>query len=401
MSEKNINKSRRGFIKSSMAGLAGAAILPSMIKGETKGKTKFVYRTLGKTGLRLPVVSMGAASYDEKLYQAAMDAGVTHLDTSSHYRNGNHEKLIGKIMKDRRRDSIIIATSTGGGQDYDNKTGLFKSYVTTEYYIKKVDESLKRLEMDYVDILYVPGISRRESALFEPLMTAMEKVKKAGKVRFTGIATHMNEAESVNAAADSKLYDVVLTAYNFRQPHLADVEKAIAKAAKAGLGIVAMKTQAGVYWDRQRTQMINMKAALKWALQNKHIATSVPGFSNFEQMETDLSIMENLELTDGEKKDLKLGDKTAYNGLYCSQCGQCMGQCAASLDIPTLMRSYMYAYGYRNPAKAKEALQLLSPRDMTCRDCGTCGVNCTMGFDIKSKVQDIARLRDVPGEFLV
>ncbi|MCP5101990.1 MAG: hypothetical protein GY950_01360 [bacterium] len=65
------------------------------------------------------------------------------------------------------------------------------------------------------------------------------------------------------------------------------------------------------------------------------------------------------------------------------------------------MRSYMYAYGYRDPGKAKETLQGLSVNDITCRGCADCRVTCTMGFDIKKKVRDIARLHDVPDDFLV
>ena len=71
---------------------------------------------------------------------------------------------------------------------------------------------------------------------------AMTKLKKEGRVKHLGISTHSNEPEVIRAAVKSGVYEVVLTAYNFRQPHVADVEKAMAEAAKAGLGIVAMKT---------------------------------------------------------------------------------------------------------------------------------------------------------------
>ena len=71
------------------------------------------------------------------------------------------------------------------------------------------------------------------------------------------------------------------------------------------------------------------------------------------------------------------------------------------LDIPTMMRSYMYAYGYKNPAKAKETLQFLDLSNLACNRCPTCHVQCTMGFDVRDKVIDIARIKHVPKEFLV
>jgi predicted aldo/keto reductase-like oxidoreductase len=76
-------------------------------------------------------------------------------------------------------------------------------------------------------------------------LNALIKAKKAGKIRFIGITTHRNEPEIINAAVDSKVYDVVLPAYNFRQKHGEEVKKAIARAAEAGLGVIAMEDHRG------------------------------------------------------------------------------------------------------------------------------------------------------------
>ena len=88
-------------------------------------------------------------------------------------------------------------------------------------------------------------------------------------------------------------------------------------------------------------------------------------------------------------------------GLYCAQCGKCRSQCRYNLDIPTMMRSYMYAYGYKNPAKAKETLSEKNLKEITCHSCKTCAVSCTLGFDVPGKIKDITRILDVPEEFLV
>jgi predicted aldo/keto reductase-like oxidoreductase len=163
-----------------------------------------------------------------------------------------------------------------------------------------------------------------------------------------------------------------------------------------------MKTQAGVYWDRkEKKKMINMKAALKWALQDDNIHTAIPSFKNSDQLYEALSVMENLTLTPQEKADLKLNQGSSSTGLFCSQCEECIPQCPANLDIPTLMRSYMYAYGYESPAKARETLDYVSLSKVPCFNCASCSVICSSGFDIKRKVTDIVRLKDVPEEFLV
>ncbi|NIM59405.1 MAG: oxidoreductase, partial [Candidatus Aminicenantes bacterium] len=240
-----------------------------------------------------------------------------------------------------------------------------------------------------------------EAALFETLLRAMEKQKKEGKTRFIGLTTHRNEPEVIRAAVESKVYDVVMTAYNFRQPHRVEVKKAIAFAAESGLGVVAMKTMAAVYWDRKRKHPINAKATLKWVLGDKNVHTAVPGITAFDQLEKDLSVMEDLTLTPEEKASLKLGDKLAQTGLYCQQCEKCLAQCPNNFDIPTSMRSYMYAYGYGNLFEARKTLETVNMAEIPCKSCRTCQVTCSMGFDVQKKIIDIARIKAVPEEFLV
>ncbi len=409
MSKQNVNNGRRGFIKKGLGGLAGAAVLPSILKGEfpnpdepgKKKKGKIVSRTLGRTGFKLPIVSMGVMNADNpKLVAAALEAGIVHLDTAHVYQRGRNEEMIGKVVKDVPRDSFVLGTKVPGDHA-DRKTGLFTEKTTAKSFIEKFEISLKRLGLEYVDILYLHSVVKREAVLFEPLLTAMQKLKKEGKTRFIGVSTHRNEPEVLRAAVESKVHDVVLTAYNFNQPHLEEMHKAMDYAAKAGLGIVAMKTQAGVFWDRERLQPINMKAALKWALQNKNIHTAIPGFNTFDQLDLDLSVMEDLELTPEERADLRLDKKACLPGLYCTQCGTCLPLCRGGLDIPVLMRSYMYAYGYRNLSQAADTLRTVDLPDQPCGSCGACSVKCAVGFDVKDKVTDIARLRRVPEEFLV
>lgn len=408
MSECGRGNERRQFLKKSVVGLAGVTFFPPVLQDdtktqsqETKSKRTFRTRKLGKTGLELPVVSMGVMNADNpNLVRGALDAGMVHLDTAHAYQGGRNEEMIGEVIKDFPRDSYVIATKVAG-EPVDRKTGLFTEDAKAEPFLEKFEISLKRLGLEYVDILYLHSIVRREATLYEPYVTAMQKLKTEGKIRFIGVSTHRSEPEVIKAAVDSKVYDVVLTAYNFRQPHLAEMEKAMAEATQAGLGIVAMKTQAGVYWDEERQRKINMKAALKWVLQNENVHTTIPGFTTFDQMEEDLAVMEDISLTVEEKKALQLGEKTGMNGLYCSQCEVCLSQCPKDLDIPTFMRSYMYAHGYRNLRAAKEALAFAHQADVSCNSCETCAVSCPSGFNVKYRILDIARVKDIPDDFVV
>jgi hypothetical protein len=405
MGSEKMNESRRNFMKNGIAGLAGAAVLPAVLRAERKtgeekeDNRKIVYRVLGKTGIKVPIVSIGAQAKDPAVYKAALDAGLTHFDTANRYGSGQHETMIGEIVSGLPRESFLITTKVY--QPLDQKTGLYKKEATTENFISDAEEGLKRLGVEYVDILLLHALAQKGAVMYEPALEALQKLKQDGKVRAIGVSTHTNEAEVIDAVTESGVHDIVLTAYNFRQPHRADMNAAIARAAKAGIGVIAMKTQAGVYWDKERRQKIDMKAALKWVLQNENVHTSIPGFETFEQLEEDLSAMENLKMTEEEKEALEVGMRTGAEGLYCSQCGMCRDQCGRGFDIPSLMRSYMYAYGYRDLAMAKRAAAPVINSGIPCADCADCSVRCTMGFDVKDKIADIARLEQVPDEFVV
>jgi predicted aldo/keto reductase-like oxidoreductase len=269
---------------------------------------------------------------------------------------------------------------------------------TEKAFLDKFHLSLKRLGLDHVDILYLHGKSDRASTLDDLFLNVLQELKQAGKTRFVGVSTHRNEPEVIRAVTDSKVYDVVLTAYNFTQNHREKVKRAIANAAKAGLGVVAMKTMAGGYLDRERTKPVNTKAALKWVLQDINVHTAIPGITTFDQLHSNLAVMENLRLTRQENKDLKL--QGSVEGLYCQGCNTCTGQCPKALPIPAMMRAYMYAYGYRNLGAAQDLLLSLDTSSDPCRGCPGCTVSCSQGFDVAGRISDVARLRDVPSSFI-
>jgi predicted aldo/keto reductase-like oxidoreductase len=396
---KKIN--RRDFLRSSVAGLGSFLVLPAVDqraeeqKGDRrKGPRKFAYRTLGKTGIRLPVITMGVMNSDNpNLIRAALDAGMVHLDTAHGYMRGKNEEVIGGVIKGRPRDSFVIGTKIYLPRD--ESTGLHKETATEQFFLSRLDISLKRLGLDHVDILYHHNVWKRESALYEPALKALEKAKKDGKVRHVGITTHRNEPEVIHAAVDSKFYDVVQIAYNHRQKHAAKIREALAQAGNAGLGVVAMKTLGGGEKNLGKTEA---RAALKWVLQDPNVHTIIAGFTTFDELELDLSIMEAPPLTPGEKSHLQRMQLSA--GLYCQGCGECLQSCPQKLPIPDLMRGYMYLYGYRNLGEAQDVVLSLTLPHQVCQDCGSCSVKCASGFDVSARIRDVVRLREVPPEFL-
>ena len=404
---EKVMTNRRTFLKRSLLTLTGAGLahrsftgLKASAHGET-GERKYIYRSLGQSGVSLPVVSMGTGNCDNpNLIREALDQGVKLLATHQYYLNGNNEKMVGEVLKDRPRDACMILTGTGEGLEIDFKNGRFGPKTDVNVFMESVNSCLERLQVDYVDILNAPYAGSREAVFFEPLLKAMETIKKQGKARFIGIASHNIEHETLRDAADTGVYDMVTIAYNFRKTNLQEMEKALQYAADKGLGIIGMKTMAGVYWDKEKKQPINTRAALKWALQNKNIHTAIPDCSTFDELHQDLDIMANLALSEEEIRDLDPPTGDTATGLYCQQCQRCVGQCPEELDIPTLMRSYMYAYGYRNLALARDTMDRVEQPGRLCENCRECIVDCTMGFDVRGKLTDISRIKDIPEDII-
>ena len=410
--------SRRDFLKFSVAGLGaglgGCAHLGtnekiSPAEGQ-KQEEKITYRTLGKTGIKLPVITMGVQnSNNPNLVRAALDGGMIHLDTAHYYQRGTNEGMIGEVVKGKPRDSFVIATKEH--LPMNRITGLYRGGATERAFLGKLDISLKRLGLEYVDILYQHNVWKREAVLFEPILKALEKAKKEGKTRFVGVSTHRNEPEVIQAAVDSQVYDVVETAYNFRQKHYVEVRKAIATAAKAGLGIVAMKTIGG--WSPEWQEHFgplgsqgpyladrgaDPLAAMKWVLQDPNVHTIIAGITTFDQLEVDLKLQRDFSLSKSEKENLR--SAALQSSLYCQGCGTCLNACVKRLPIPDLMRAYMYVYGYRNLVEAQDLLSSLDLAANPCGDCGSCPVQCLNQWNVSERVRNIVRLRDVPSEFI-
>jgi aryl-alcohol dehydrogenase-like predicted oxidoreductase len=169
--EKN-GLDRRKFLRTSVLGgtsalLASAAYAnPSFTTNHNETKDKpIIKRRLGKTGIELPIVSFGVMRADSPaLIHAAIKEGIIFFDTANGYQGGKNEEMLGDVFKDYPRDSFVLATKVPPDVKKD-ATGAFDGNFTTKSFLEKLDISLKRLKMDYVDILYVHGLSSRDAVL--------------------------------------------------------------------------------------------------------------------------------------------------------------------------------------------------------------------------------------------
>ena len=341
--KKNNATNRRNFLKIGAVGAVGLFVTPQLESATPTTPTKsLIKRKLGNTGIELPIVSMGVMRADNpNLVKGALRMGVVHLDTAHGYQNGNNELMLGEILKDYPRNSFVIATKVKA--EGRNREGEFTDQTSIDDFVRKFHLSLERLKLDYVDILYSHDLSTREGVLYKPLNDALLKLKAEVKVKHLGVSTHRNEHIVIDAAVESGIYEVVLTAINFKQGHVQQIKESIARAHENGVGIIAMKTMMGGYLDRERQKPVDASAALKWVMQDENICTSIPGYTTFDEMLESLAVNEDLSFSSDEKDFLAMA--ATQTGLYCQGCSQCVSSCPANLPIPDLMRAYMYEIG--------------------------------------------------------
>jgi predicted aldo/keto reductase-like oxidoreductase len=390
--------SRRGFLKTGIAGAGLVTLSPAIVSAsESLQEKNVVYRTLGKTGIKVPVLSFGVMRSDNSsLCKAAHDKGIRLFDTANGYLGGNSEIMLGNVFKDYPRNSFILSTKVKPNTDREGKP---TDQSTPEKFLELFNISMSRLKMDYVDILYVHDVSNPELLEHKPIINTLKQLKKQGRIKFMGFSTHKNEALMLNTAAETDIWDVILTQYNYRLAYVTELNNAIRKAASAGIGIVAMKTLAGGgFLDREKTKSMNTTAALKWVLSNPDVHTVIPGMTSFDQLDLNAKILEDISLTTQEKNDLVASN--AEPGLICSGCGQCLRDCPYNVPVPDLMRAYMYAYGYSSPSMAKALLSELGTTSNPCSNCEVCHVKCYRKFQVKEKIADVSRLIGVPSDFL-
>lgn len=199
------------------------------------------YRTLGRTGLKASVIGLGTMVHAghfgpmedaESLaaIDAALELGVNFIDTSDAYGAGYSETLLGKALKGRR-DKVILATKGGNVMVGPNRG---KTDFSIAYIDRVMDESLKRLQTDAIDLyqLHNPNVEVIERG---EVWELLERRKKEGKIRYYGVS--INKMEEGVAAVKGGRSDTVQIEYNMLIQDPA--KEVLPMAQQANVGVIA------------------------------------------------------------------------------------------------------------------------------------------------------------------
>ena len=399
---------RRNFLVRATQGATSMAALPLIGLAQTPApdktvisKGKVITRTLGRTGISLPIVNMGVMNADNPvLVRRAFEVGMRLFDTAAHYERGRNEEMVGSVIKELgARDKAIIVTKIY----LPHAQRSISPEQVKEYFLKTAEESLRRLKTDYIDILYSHNVSTLEYLKNPGVLEALQLLKKQGKIRFIGFSTHQGMAECLNEAVNLGIYEVILTTFNYSFHSDQPLLQALAKAAAAGIGLMAMKTQCQTDWYREglpaelqefyQGQIIH-PALLKWALRHELITTAVPGFVNFQQLDEDWACAFNLEYSPAEKKFLEDRNIKLAMASVCRQCGACTASCPQGVAIAELLRVHMYAFNYGNLYQARHAMDTIPGNKglRLCLNCDQCQARCVNRVQIGRRIDQLKQV---------
>ncbi len=330
------------------------------------------YRTLGKTGLRVTTVGYGCMiTADPSVITRAVDMGINYFDTSRNYQGGQNERMVGAALGTKRKDIFLASkcdTHTGPG------------------ILAELDKSLTELGTDHLDVWHLHGLSD-PAQITDELVEAQRKAKQQGKIRFTGLSTH-NLPAIVDRVIEARI-EVLQVQYNFASAP--SYGPAIEKLNQAGIGVIAMKVMAKSGGRGRGTQQTQRPAefgtaALKWAIKNPAIATTVPSMTDNDQLDQNFKAMSE-RFTDSDARVLsaRLEEISPY---FCRMCGQCDGQCPKGLPVPDMVRFVMYADGYGQFPLGRENFQRLPAEHQAvrCSDCTSCAVHCPNGVHVSARL---------------
>jgi predicted aldo/keto reductase-like oxidoreductase len=386
--------SRRSFLKAAAStGAAGALASAQavMAAGPEPTESAVPRATLGRTGEKVTILGMGTSwALSPSFVQAALFAGVRYIDTSETYENTRAEKVIGDVL-DRtgmRKDVYLVTKNTGYRRSMGTGAGkMFEQHLIA---------SLGRLKTDHLDCYYLHGLSGHQiELLHDPnVKAAFEALKKQGKTRFCGLSCHdARLPEILEAAVDCGWIDQVMFKYNFRdvggKDRHDDLQRAIDKAVKANLGLIAMKTQGGAINFPDKMADLAAKgfkkevAAVKTVWMDGRLHVAVSEMTTRSDLRENVAASTDRKLTARDQKLLEDYRRTTAH-LYCHGCGHLCETAAKGIPVATVLRYLRYYEVYGKRQEARALYQALPPlaRDLAAADLHAAAAACPHGLPV-------------------
>jgi len=307
------------------------------------------YRRCGRSGLMLPVISLGAwqtfggyrdGSTAQDCLFRAFDLGITHFDLANNYGTppGNAETVCGTVFKEMPRDELIIATKAG----YTMWNGPYGDWGSKKYLVASLDQSLKRMQLDYVDIFYHHRPD--PNTPLEETLHALDLIVRQGKALYVGVSNYSGAqyCDAVRIIERDKLTPITIhqPVYNMLNRHIE--ANLLDHTERHGTGTIPFcplaqgllsdkylkgvpeGSRAAKVWEgksrldagqlekiralnelaKQREQSL-AQMALAWILRDPRVTSCLTGASEVWQVEDNVKTVNKLKFSEEELKQIE------------------------------------------------------------------------------------------------
>ncbi len=359
------------------------------------------YRRFGKTNLDLSIFSLGtmrcltSESIFNDTLQTALSLGINHLETARGY--GKSEQFLGKFLQQQTlipRQKLYITTKLSPTPSADTMS-------------QWIDESLERLQLDYIDCVAIHGINtwehlewvRQTNGCFLSLKRALEE----GKIHNIGFSTH-GSLDVILAAIETDLFEFInLHYYYFFQRNAPAI--ALASQKDLGIFIISPGDKGGLLYTPSTflqdlcAPFSPLGLTYRFLLSDRRITTLSLGASHSKEFNSILPLLDqDSKLTPEESHKLNELEKhleTVLKTDKCSQCYRCL-PCPELINIPEILRLRNLAVAYDMTSYGQYRYRMLENaghwfpgnKGNRCTKCGDCLPRCPENLDIPRLLQD-------------
>ncbi len=340
-------------------------------------------RRLGRTNFQASVVGFGGIPIEGKnmndavaVVQRALEMGVNYIDTARIY--ADSEIKIGAAIKGKR-DGLFIATKTMRRSKEDAA--------------KHIDESLQRLGLDCVDLMYTHGVDTEDDLRWAlgqgGAIEAFREARDAGKIRYIGISGHNNPV--LVSAIKTGVFDVVLASYNLTNTDAAN--ELFPLTEEMDIGVSVMKPLVGgalgipseaVKFQVADRAITTAEAALRFVLSNPLIHTVIPGMGSLDEVEANVPLGYEPQNMSAEEVAVLREKAEGLGFTFCQGCGYCVPECPEGINIPEVFRLQAFHDQYGLTLYAKDSYHRFGYVDKVpgCTGCQSCMEHCPAQLEI-------------------
>jgi L-glyceraldehyde 3-phosphate reductase len=304
------------------------------------------YRPCGLSGLKLPAISLGAwetfggyrgPEVARECIFAAFNLGITHFDLANNYGRppGQAETVVGRILNEMPRDELIVSTKAG----FVMWPGPYGQGCSRKSFLASIDQSLRRLGLDYVDIFYAHCMDTE--APLEETLRALDQIVRAGKALYVGLSNYSAKGleEAVALTSKLRLAPIIVEQSSYSLLNRRIESELLSSARQVGAGVVAFsplsqgllsekylkgipeESRATKMWTPEQRAIVGPaviervgelneiatargqtlpQMAIAWLMRRPEITSVLIGASQVEQIEENVKALENLKFSDDE-----------------------------------------------------------------------------------------------------